>query len=1762
MIARARNKSRRGFQAALFEEEAKNDSHAEETVGYLAIYKRRNRGNLHGVPFSLASTKLNHRIKKTFGHNIWVQEEQSLDEELKHGKERYDLLVLDGLFFAQDVTTKGMNTSAPRRDTPDTVYLGKPDVTAFSTTTVSLAWQAASGAGAGNVASYRVLRDGVPVETIAGLSHISAGLEPATRYGFAIQALDLNGELLATSSTVEAVTESEQLPPGKPTGLEATNVTFSSITLKWQPPAEGEVTHYTVYRNGDLIATVTNPGFTDTNLKPETGYRYFVTASGAGGESSEGAELSVSTLPLPDTSPPTAPQWLSALEVSATQVRLGWQASTDNTGVALYKVFRDGEMIGETAETSFLDTGVEEAKSYSYSVIAVDVAGNQSPSSAAIEVKTPDVTAPGIPGGFSAIGDHRVVRLSWDPSNDNVAVAGYRVLRNGVLIATTAYTGYIDHDVSVGQTYEYTVEAFDTSDNSSGPSEIKEATVTEPPVSGAMLAETCSGCHGNDGLSKGPVIPTLAGMDKDYFVSVMQDFRNGVRHSTMMGRISKAYTDDELIRMGEYYSLLPFQPAPQTVNLERVLVGQALHVSECGSCHGDEGRDRGNGILAGQWLDYLNHTLDDFAEERSAGVPSAMLDRLMLLSADDRLSLAHFYASLGSDTQAPLAPESLAATEVTENTVTLTWIDADDNAEVVRYDIERDGTIVGSVGQSVFTDTGLAPGEIYGYRVFAVDVAGNSSLPTPTLAVRTEGEPVIGDPQISRGHDLWQANGCQTCHGVAANFAAGESLAVLMNAIETNRGGMAQFAHLSAQDLADIVAYIQDERDPGEPGGGGSSLAGVNLMNNEATLRKAAILLAGRLPSTDEVVASQDEAGLRITLRNLMQGERFGEFIYKTAALTFLSGGADIRDIDEDFPVYASLDNTLRYRALGDIRYEPLALTRYIVENDLPYSEILTADYTMITPRSAQIYGAEPLEPFTGTQDVNDGEYKPGRIPVVSHRTPELAVQPFPHAGVLTTYSWLSRFPTTDTNRNRHRASMMLRQFLGVDLETLGQRPLDDSENGDYLVPTMENPACLLCHTTMEPIAGAFQNWGNRNQYAQEGFDSLARDYKGTGYALDHYGMPWYELGDKWYLDMLAPGFDGKEMPGMHHGFGLAPLSDRLVDRTNWVATATSQRSDYYGASSAIDASVNTRWEGAFGTDTEPQEVPQEIMIDMGAEQEISAITYLPRNYRHIGEYGISVSDDAITWTEIERGIYPLDPGHGLKVIEFDPVTTRHFKVSVYSVGRGDSANIQDLNALAPAADPTVPFAENHNGGIDALQWLAREVVQDPRFTKGAVNLWYRGLFGRKPLSSPVDPNAPGYDQALAAYQLQENILESIATGIASSDLIIRDLLVELIMSDLFRAATTDSAVTPEQRAELAEVGMQRLLGPEELDAKGEATANTTFFNNPVSSYGLLYGGFDGGRDALDPNEDLTTSMLSTYESRLYRGMCDGRLLLNDLNRLPGERILMPFVEEIPFKDALGAPATGSFVIEHAGWLNTEDKTLDQFGSLGTDGNTPGFAGWTDAMDVPVNVGSYIGQRLRAVLVAPASGTYNFWIAGDDQASLFIADGEDVSNLVQVASVPGWTNHQQWDKYPEQASAGIELLAGQAYLVEAVGIERTGGDHLSVAWSGPGFTQQLMSAEHLRAVADPVSPQSDWVVTMIKENIVYLHERLLGEKLSISDPEVERTFQLFRSVYHNNTPEDSGLEVYCETRNGSQSMRRAWNAVLAYLMSDFYFLHE
>lgn len=70
---------------------------------------------------------------------------------------------------------------------------------------------------------------------------------------------------------------------------------------------------------------------------------------------------------------------------------------------------------------------------------------------------------------------------------------------------------------------------------------------------GELLASTCMTCHGPGGKSKG-AIPSLAGLDKGYFIKSMQDFKSGSRPASVMHRHSKGYTDAEYELMAEYFS--------------------------------------------------------------------------------------------------------------------------------------------------------------------------------------------------------------------------------------------------------------------------------------------------------------------------------------------------------------------------------------------------------------------------------------------------------------------------------------------------------------------------------------------------------------------------------------------------------------------------------------------------------------------------------------------------------------------------------------------------------------------------------------------------------------------------------------------------------------------------------------------------------------------------------------------------------------------------------------------------------------------------------------------------------------------------------------------------------------------------------------------------------------------------------------------------------------------------------------------------------
>ncbi|MGH8753778.1 MAG: c-type cytochrome [Burkholderiales bacterium] len=67
------------------------------------------------------------------------------------------------------------------------------------------------------------------------------------------------------------------------------------------------------------------------------------------------------------------------------------------------------------------------------------------------------------------------------------------------------------------------------------------------------LAATCANCHGTDGKSTG-VMPPLAGLDKNYIILQMQDFKHGKRPATIMHQLAKGYSDEQIELMAEYFA--------------------------------------------------------------------------------------------------------------------------------------------------------------------------------------------------------------------------------------------------------------------------------------------------------------------------------------------------------------------------------------------------------------------------------------------------------------------------------------------------------------------------------------------------------------------------------------------------------------------------------------------------------------------------------------------------------------------------------------------------------------------------------------------------------------------------------------------------------------------------------------------------------------------------------------------------------------------------------------------------------------------------------------------------------------------------------------------------------------------------------------------------------------------------------------------------------------------------------------------------------
>ncbi|MBL8825405.1 MAG: hypothetical protein JNM18_00370 [Planctomycetaceae bacterium] len=335
---------------------------------------------------------------------------------------------------------------------------------------------------------------------------------------------------------------------------------------------------------------------------------------------------------------------------------------------------------------------------------------------------------------------------------------------------------------------------------------------------------------------------------------------------------------------------------------------------------------------------------------------------------------------------------------------------------------------------------------------------------------------------------------------------------------------------------------------------------GVVMLDDRRLLRRASLSLVGRLPTSAELSAVQSGGRKAIAdvLDGILKEDAFYDRLREGFNDIFLTLGVDgnadasvlsydhfsttrlwyqkhdlshIKDEKDRRNAGYKLANDYRAALLG----EPMKLIEHIVRNDHPFTEIVTADYIMVTPYSARGYGVydELKDKFKNPDD--PFEYVPVKLKALVGRdkrdNQESATGFYPHAGMLGMFHYLRRYPTTETNRNRLRARMYFQHFLGIDVLELAARVSDAAAvTAKYENPTMQAAECVVCHKTIDPIAGLFQDY-----YKFEGVYGRRKE--------------------GWYKDMFSAGFEGEDLPDEERWRALQWLGERTAKDPRFATT-------------------------------------------------------------------------------------------------------------------------------------------------------------------------------------------------------------------------------------------------------------------------------------------------------------------------------------------------------------------------------------------------------------------------------------------------------------------------------------------------------------------------------------------------------------------------------------------------------------------------------
>ena len=324
-------------------------------------------------------------------------------------------------------------------------------------------------------------------------SYSDAGLVANRTYYYVVRAVNGGG---ASANSAQATATTLPAAPATPTGLTATTVSQTEISLAWIDNSSNE-DNFVVSRSSTaggpytdvVILGVGVTSYNDIGLSPDTAYYYVVRAINLGGSSPYSTEAGVMTLPVA----PGAPSDLVATIVSQTQIDLSWtDNATNEDSVIVARSETAGGPYTDLATlaadaTSYSDTNLTANTTYYYVVRASNIGGDSADSVEVSATTLPE--APGAPSGLAATTVSQTqINLSWtdNSSNEDNFIVGRSTTAGGSYadIATlgAGVTSFNDTGLTANTTYYYVVRTKNAGGESANSAEASATTLPVPPA--------------------------------------------------------------------------------------------------------------------------------------------------------------------------------------------------------------------------------------------------------------------------------------------------------------------------------------------------------------------------------------------------------------------------------------------------------------------------------------------------------------------------------------------------------------------------------------------------------------------------------------------------------------------------------------------------------------------------------------------------------------------------------------------------------------------------------------------------------------------------------------------------------------------------------------------------------------------------------------------------------------------------------------------------------------------------------------------------------------------------------------------------------------------------------------------------------------------------------------------------------------------------------------------------------------------------------